>query len=101
MPEPKLALEWFAGMGNFLHKQLSLKSSDVVEVELDRQANVLLLDTANFQNYRNGGNFNYIGCHATVSPVRLSPTSDGTWYIVIDLGGAGGTINYSVNVISG
>ena len=88
-------------MGNFLHKQLSLKTTDVVEVELDRQANVMLLDSANFQNYQNGRNFNYIGCHAKVSPVRLSPDRDGTWYIVIDLGGAGGTIKYNVNVIHG
>lgn len=86
-------------MSEFLYKEMNLSSTDIVEVELDRQANVLLVDYSNFQNYKNGRTFRYIGTHAKESPVRLSPTSSGTWYVVIDLGGASGSIQYNVSVI--
>ena len=34
-----------------------INGADVVEVQLDRQANVMLLDPANFHNYENNRNF--------------------------------------------
>jgi hypothetical protein len=86
-------------MGEFLYKELKLSSTDIVEVELDQQANVLLVDYSNFQNYKNRKTFSYIGTHATESPVRLSPPSSGTWYVIIDLGGASGLIKYNVSII--
>jgi hypothetical protein len=36
-----------------LHYEFDVEPNDVVEVELDRQANVRLLDEANFSLYRN------------------------------------------------
>jgi hypothetical protein len=38
-------------MRNFLHQELDVGPDDVVEVELDGQANVMLLDPANFERY--------------------------------------------------
>ena len=44
-------------------------------------------------------NFCYFGGYAKHSPIQLSVPYSGTWHVVIDLGGAPGAIEYSVNVI--
>lgn len=48
-------------------------SGAVAEVTLSgNAANVLLLDSLNFQNYKNGRRYSYHGGHATRSPVRVA-----------------------------
>ncbi|MBI1928648.1 DUF1883 domain-containing protein [Candidatus Poribacteria bacterium] len=74
---------------NFLHYELQLSSDDVVEVTLDKQANVRLLDDINFHD----------GGLAKVSPVHLRPPHAGRWHVVIDLGGFAGTVRASVRTI--
>jgi hypothetical protein len=84
----------------FLHEEFpSLGPSNVVEVTLDRQANVQLLDDTNFSHYRSGRSFRYYGGLAKQSPVRLSPPNFGRWHLVVDLGGYGGTVNVSTRVM--
>ncbi|ENG8423084.1 DUF1883 domain-containing protein, partial [Klebsiella pneumoniae] len=39
---------------NFLHYNLNLTSGNVVEVTLDKQANVRLMDDINFTKYKKG-----------------------------------------------
>ncbi len=84
---------------SFLHKEVDLDSDNVVEVTLDRQANVMLLDSSNFQSYRSGRQYNYYGGLAKQSPVRLRPPHAGRWHLVIDLGGAAGTLRHSIRVL--
>lgn len=84
---------------DFLHQPLDLTADDVVEVTLDKQANVFLLDDANFGLYRRGENFTYHGGLAKQSPARISAPHAGHWHLVIDLGGRVGTVNASVRVI--
>jgi hypothetical protein len=84
---------------NFLHYNLNLGSSDVVEVALDKQANVRLLDDVNFSRYKRGGRYNFYGGLAQKSPIRLSPPRAGHWHLVIDLGGYAGSVRASVKVI--
>jgi len=86
---------------NFLHYEVQLGSSDVVEVTLDKQANVRLLDDTNFSNYQRGQKYTYYGGLATKSPAHLRPPQSGHWHVVIDLGGYSGTVNASVNVRRG
>jgi predicted nucleic acid-binding protein len=38
-----------------LHHEVDLGADDAIEVELDRQANVLLLDEATCRRFRGGG----------------------------------------------
>jgi len=83
----------------YLYASYYLNGGDVVEVTLDRQANVLLIDALNYPRYRAGQTFNYHGGLAVLSPVRLVVPNVGIWYVVIDLGGAGGYINYSTRII--
>lgn len=86
---------------NYLHYDLQLQSGEVVEVTLDKQANVRLLDEPNFSLYRQGKRHRYYGGLATKSPVRLSPPNAGRWHLVVDLGGYGGTVKASVRTIRG
>lgn len=86
---------------NFLHYDLQLKAHQVVEVTLDKQANVRLLDDINFGRYRSGQQHTYFGGLAKVTPVRLAPPHAGRWHVVIDLGGYGGTVKASVRTLGG
>jgi hypothetical protein len=85
---------------NFLHKDLQLADGDVVEVTLDHAANVQLLDTANFEQYRQGKPYRYHGGYAKESPVRLTAPAPGRWHLVIDLGGGTGSVRASCRVLS-
>lgn len=82
----------------FLHYEFNIGPEDTVEVELDSQANVVIMDDSNFSNYKSGRAYNYYGGLAKKSPVHLSPPHRTHWNLVIDLGGYGGSVNASVNV---
>ena len=84
----------------YLHNKLDLKANDVVEVTLDHAANVQLLDAANFERYRIRQTYRYHGGYATESPFRIQAPHDGPWHLVIDLGGAAGTVRASMRVLS-
>ena len=86
---------------NYLHYDLQLQATDIVEVTLDKQANVRLLDDPNYSLYKQGKQHRYYGGLATRLPVRLTPPHAGRWYVVIDLGGYAGTVKASVNIIKG
>jgi hypothetical protein len=81
---------------NYLHYELDLTPEDVVEVTLDKQANVRLLDETNFSNYQHGIRHTYHGGLAKQSPTRLSAPRAGHWHLVIDLGGYAGSVRASV-----
>ena len=51
----------------------SLKGGEIVEINLSGKvpANVKLMDSYNFSNYKNGRRHTYYGGHATRSPVRI------------------------------
>ena len=86
---------------NFLHYEFTLSSNDVVEVTLENQANVRLLDDANFSLYQNGKQHRYHGGLVKQSPTRIAAPHAGHWHLVIDLGGYGGTVQASAQVIKG
>ena len=85
----------------FLHYEVDAQAGDVVEVSIDRAANVQLLDGANFENYSKGQTFRYSGGYATTTPVRLPVPQDGRWHVIIDLGGGAGHVRASVRAMSG
>lgn len=86
---------------NYLHYDLQAGPSDLVEVTLDRAANVMLLTPSDYDAYRTGRTFHYHGGHVTQSPYRIRPPHQGSWYVVIDLGGYVGTVRASCQVIKG
>lgn len=73
---------------------------DVVEVTLSGSAaNVRLLDSSNYQNYRSGRKHKYYGGLIKRSPSRIPIPHSGTWYVVVDMQGLRGTTRSSVRVI--
>lgn len=86
----------------YLHKEFDLAEGDVVEVTLaGNAANVLLLDAGNFQNYRQGKPYEYLGGYARTSPFRITAPRAGLWHLVVDLAGGAGRVQASSRVISG
>jgi hypothetical protein len=80
---------------------MQLNGGEIVEVTLDKQANVRLLDESNYQKYQKGDNHRYYGGLAKRSPVRLAAPQAGLWHVVIDLGGNAGTVRASVRKVGG
>ena len=58
-----------------------------VEVHLNYAADVFLVDSANFQKYKNGQQFRYYGGHYTKSPVVITVAGSGRWYLIVQGGG--------------
>ena len=85
----------------YLHQDFHLASGDVVEVELDRQANVRLLNDANYRSFRRGQQHRYYGGLVKVSPFRLRAPRAGHWHLVIDLGGYPAKPRTCVRVLKG
>ncbi|MDR2897985.1 MAG: DUF1883 domain-containing protein [Spirochaetaceae bacterium] len=85
---------------NYLHNEVYLTTDDVVTVSIDDAANVRLFDTVNYTRFRKGSaNCDCIGGRAERSPVRLSPSYNGIWHIVVDLGGKSGEVKASIEVV--
>ena len=82
----------------FLHFEIDATGDETIFVSLDKQANVLLMDTNNFHNYKSGRGYRYLGGKAVKSPCALRPPQAGRWYVVVDLGGYPGQVRASVRV---
>lgn len=84
---------------NFVHYDLGpLSGGQVATVAVRERANVLLLDDSNFARYQRQQQFSYHGGQALASPVRLRVPSPGHWHVVLDLGGASGTIHSNLTL---
>jgi hypothetical protein len=78
------------------------KRGEAVEITLQGSAaNVRLMDSSNYQSYKNGRNHRYSGGLAKSSPVRLQIPSSGHWYVTIDMQGLRGTVRSSIRMIPG
>lgn len=87
---------------NFLKYDLgNLKRGEVVEVTLTSGANVRLMDSSNFNSYKNGRKHRFYGGLAKRSPVRIAVPSSGHWYVAVDMQGLRGSTRASVRVVPG
>ena len=86
---------------DFIHARKYLDRGDIVVVQCDYQANVLLTDDSNFHFYKSGQNFRHFGGHFTHYPARIKVPSTGYWNVTIDLGGGAANIKYSIDVLKG
>lgn len=59
-------------------------------------ANVRLMDSTNFNYYRQGSGHRYIGGLATHSPMALTVPRSGHWYVTVDLDGLRGSVSTSI-----
>lgn len=86
----------------FIHKDLGQRQrGEIVEVTLTSGANVRLMDSSNFTNYKNRRRHRYTGGLAKQSPLRLQIPSSGHWHVAIDMQGLRGTTRASVSVLPG
>lgn len=75
------------------------KAGEVAIVTLSgNRAHVRLMTSGEFQNYRAGRRFTSYGGVATGSPVRLEVPHGGTWVVVVDLDGLGGSVRSGVSM---
>ena len=73
------------------------RSGERIQVSLQgNAANVRLMDSSNYSNYRNGRQHRYYGGLARRSPIVLTIPRSGHWYITIDLAGLGGSVRSSI-----
>jgi hypothetical protein len=88
---------------SFTHYDLGQKSGgEIVQITLSGSAaNVCLLDSSNFQNYRNGRQYRYIGGLAKRSPVTLQIPRAGHWHVTVDMNGLRGTVRSSIRMLPG
>lgn len=85
-----------------LYKLGNLSKGNLIEVTLKGNAtNVLLLDSTNYNNYKNGRRYRYYGGYVKKSPYNVIVPRNGTWFLVIDLGGYPGQVKSSVKVLPG
>ena len=86
---------------NFTHYDLGNKQrGEIVEITLQGSAaNVRLMDSSNFQNYRSGRQHRYTGGLAKSSPIRLQIPSNGHWHVTIDMQGLRGTTRSSIRIM--
>lgn len=85
----------------YAYHQLGYQSrGTTVEVTLQgNAANVRLLDSSNFQNYKMGRQHKYFGGLARRSPVQLVVPHSGHWYVTVDLQGLRGQVRSSVRIL--
>ena len=69
---------------NFTKYELgSRKAGEIIEVTLTAAANVRLMQSSDFNNYKNGRRHSYRGGLITRSPYRIAIPSSGTWYLTV------------------
>lgn len=76
----------------------NVKKGSTVVVTLKNQANVQLMTSSEYNNYKAGRRYRYHGGRITRSPFRTTVPQTGHWVVVIDLGGYAGRITSSVAV---
>ena len=86
----------------FIHTDLrNRRRGEIVEVTLTRAANVRLMNTSNFNNYKNGRNHTFHGGLAKRSPINIQIPSSGHWHVTVDMQGLRGSTKASVRVLPG
>ena len=82
----------------YSYEEGNFKKGDILSIAIDRKVNIYLMDNLNFARYKNSNSCEYFGSTANSSPYNITVPRTGHWYIVIDLGGGTGILNYSIKV---
>ncbi len=54
-----------------------------VTVELEHAADVFLVDSVNYNRFKSGKDFKYFGGHYKKSPVTITVSGSGRWYLIV------------------
>lgn len=55
-----------------------------VEVHLQTASNVFLVDSINYKKYISGQSFKYYGGYYKRTPVNISVSGSGRWYLIVE-----------------
>lgn len=87
---------------NFLQFDLGKQHrGEVVEITLSSGANVRLMTSSEFSNYKNGRRHQFIGGLAKQSLIRLQIPNSGHWSVVVDMQGLRGSTRASDRMLPG
>ena len=88
---------------NFTHYDLGSKDrGQIVEITLSGSAaNVRLMDSSNFQSYRNGRQHRFYGGLVKQSPFRIQIPNSGHWHVTVDMQGLRGTVRSGIRILPG
>ncbi len=68
----------------FIHNDLGQrKAGEIVEITLTSGANVRLMNSSDFNSYKNRRRHRYIGGLAKQSPIRLQTPNSGHWHVAV------------------
>ena len=86
---------------NFTHYKLGhVAAGTVVEITLKQSAaNIRLMDSSNFNNFKAGRRHSYHGGLVDRSPFQLTVPRTGTWHVTVDMQGLRGSAQSSIRVI--
>ncbi len=85
----------------FTHYDLKdQRAGTILEVSLGAVNNVRLMTATNFQRFKEGLDFKYLGGVAKKSPVKLVLPESAHWHLVVDMEGHHGLADSSVKVIA-
>ncbi len=85
----------------FIYKDLgTLRGGEIAEIKLSGSAaNVRLMDSSNYNAYRNGRQHRYRGGLAKRSPVHLRIPHAGRWHVTVDMQGLRGNTRASIRML--
>lgn len=83
------------------HDLKQVSAGSIVEVDMGYAANVRVMTSSNYLNFKAGRRHQYIGGYVTSSPYRVTIPTSGQWYVVVDLGGHAGKVSSAVRVLPG
>jgi len=82
----------------FLHWKVPGKAGDLIRIQLDTPAYVRLLDALNFEYYRKGSPVKGEGGWSDRLEVEFTLPYQGTFHVVVDLGGQAGTVKATCDI---
>ena len=86
---------------SFTHYDLKdQRAGAVVEITLNKVANVRLMTHGNFDLFKNARQHKFLGGVARKSPIRLTIPEAGHWHLVVDMEGHPGKADSSIKVTS-
>lgn len=85
---------------SFIYSRMTAGPERAIIVFLQHQANVFLMEEAEFENYRFGSLFRCRGGWCRRAPVRLAIPSQAKWCVVVDLAGQDLDISAYVEVVT-
>ncbi len=84
----------------FLHYVVNAGPDRIIQVKINRNANVRLMDELNYAKYRLKKPYSFTGGLYNSPGVDMRPPAQGSWHIVIDLEGLQGEVRATVDVLS-